>query len=61
MKLNNRNEFESTKGATGVFAKKVRGRWQYRTESGALLASGMEPAQFVKSFWMRDDFEGGNA
>lgn len=55
------NQFVSAKGPTGVFAKKARGRWQYRTESGNLLASGMEPAAFVKSFWMRDDFEGGNA
>jgi hypothetical protein len=53
------NQFVSAKGPTGVFAKKARGRWQYRTESGNLLASGMEPAAFVKSFWMRDDFEGG--
>lgn len=59
MKLNNRNEFESQKGPTGVIAKKVRGRWQYRTESGQLLASGMEPAAFCKQFWLRDDFEGG--
>lgn len=40
----------------GVFATKKRGRWQYRTETGALLASGMEPAAFVRNFWMRDDF-----
>ena len=55
------NQFVSAKGPTGVIAKKVRGRWQYRTESGNLLASGMEPAAFVKSFWMRDLEEGGNA
>lgn len=54
-------QFVSAKGPTSVFAKKARGRWQYRTESGNLLASGMEPAEFVRQFWCRDDFEGGNA
>lgn len=57
MKLNECNEFESANGLTGVFAKKVRGRWQYRTEKGSLLASGMTPAEFCQHFWMRNDFE----
>lgn len=45
--------------ALGIFAKQNRGRWQYRMDShkGGLVASGMEPAAFVKRFWLRDDFE----
>ena len=42
---------------TGVTAKKTRGRWQYRTETGALLASGITPAQFVKEFWFAELIE----
>lgn len=34
-----------------VVARKTRGRWQYRTESGRILASGMTPAQFAQEFW----------
>ena len=34
-----------------IVAKKSRGRWQYRDESGKLYASGMEPAEFVAQFW----------
>lgn len=44
----------------GIFAKQTKGgRWQYRMDSlkGGLVASGMEPAAFVKSYWMRDDFQ----
>lgn len=65
MKLDQYGQFvnlRTGKGA-GVWATKVKGRWQYRMgplKGDALLASGMEPAAFVKSFWYRDDFEGGN-
>lgn len=34
-----------------VVAKKNRGRWQYRTETNRLIASGMTPAQFAQEFW----------
>lgn len=47
--------------AAGVTAERKRGRWQYRAASGVLLASGMEPAAFVRAFWLRDDFQGGAA
>lgn len=43
----------------GIFAKQTKGgRWQYRIEShtGKLIAAGMDPAAFVKRYWMRDDF-----
>lgn len=45
----------------GIFAKQTKGgRWQYRIEShkGRVIASGMTPAAFVASYWMRDDYEG---
>lgn len=59
MKINADGFFESAKGVTGVHAAKVRGRWQYRAgKGGDLLASGMEPVAFMKSFWFREDFEG---
>lgn len=44
----------------GVFAKANRsGRWQYRmgSHTGKLMDSGMAPAAFVKSYWLREDFE----
>lgn len=42
---------------TGVYAAKKRGRWQYRSgQGGPILASGMEPREFVRQFWLRDDF-----
>ena len=43
---------------TGIHASKKKNRWQYRMggKSGKLVASGMEPAEFVKQFWFRDDF-----
>lgn len=37
-----------------VIAKRNRGRWQYRTESGKIIASGMTPAQFAQEFWFAD-------
>lgn len=60
MKINAEGFFESAKGVTGVHARQVRGRWQYRSggPKGALLASGASPAEFVKRFWLRDDFKG---
>lgn len=45
---------------TGIFAKSNRsGRWQYRIDShkGGLVAAGMDPAAFVKRYWLRDDYE----
>lgn len=59
MLLKKNGEFWNTaKGkSTGVFAKKNRGRWQYRLESGKILASGMQPAEFVKQFWFQDDLQ----
>ena len=39
-----------------VSAKHVRGRWQYRMESGKLIASGVSPSEFARTFWHRDDF-----
>lgn len=60
MKINDEGFFESAKGATGVHVKRVKGRWQYRSggPKGHLLASGMAPGEFCKSFWFRDDYEG---
>lgn len=37
-----------------VTATRKRGRWQYRTESGKIIASGMTPAQFAQEFWFAD-------
>jgi len=34
-----------------VVVSRKRGRWQYRTSTGVLLASGLTPAQFVQQFW----------
>lgn len=53
--------FVTDRGPTNVYAKRTpRGRWQYRmggtTAKHDLLASGMTPAAFVRSFWMRDDY-----
>lgn len=62
MHLDENNQFVSAKGPTGVYATKTpKGRWQFRMgslKSDTLLASGITPAQFVKSFWYRDDFQG---
>lgn len=59
MRINDKGYFESDKGATGVYAKRTRGRWQYRMNGpkGTILASGMSPAEFVRSFWHRDDYQ----
>ena len=61
MKLDTHKQFVTLEGkALGVFAAQTKsGRWQYRSESGKIIASGMTPAQFVKAFWYRDDFAGG--
>lgn len=42
-----------------VHAKQTRaGRWQYRAgRGGKVIASGMAPAEFARSFWYRDDFQ----
>lgn len=41
----------------GVVAARKRGRWQYRDiATGALYASGMEPARFAERFWFRRDY-----
>lgn len=54
--------FNTEKGREmSIFAKQTKGgRWQYRmgSHTGKVIASGMAPGAFVKSFWMRDDFEG---
>ncbi len=45
--------------ALSVHAKQNRaGRWQFRMgdAKGKMLASGITPAEFAKSFWYRDDF-----
>lgn len=59
MRLDNDGQFWNIakNAGTGVYATQKRGRWQYRTASGNLLASGMAPAAFVKSFWYRNDFQ----
>lgn len=52
--------FDTTKDRViDVYAKQTRaGRWQYRAgKNGHMLASGMAPAEFAKSFWYRDDFQ----
>ena len=63
MILNSEGEFVNVaKGrGTGVYASQTRaGRWQYRSgKGGRIIASGMPPAQFVREFWMRDDFKEG--
>lgn len=44
----------------GVHAKQNRaGRWQFRIgdSKGKMIASGMTPAEFARSFWFRDDFQ----
>ena len=59
MRLDANGQFVSGDKPLSVFAKQNRaGRWQFRMEShkGKLIASGMTPAQFAKSFWYRDDF-----
>lgn len=57
MKLDHNGQFITLGGKeTGVYASKVRGRWQYRSASGTLYASGKEPGVFVLKFWMRSDF-----
>lgn len=62
MRLTDTGEFYNIakERGTGVYATKKGSRWQYRSgdPKGKLVASGMTPASFVKSFWMRDDFEG---
>lgn len=42
-----------------VHAKQNRaGRWQFRIgdSKGKMIASGMTPAEFARTFWYRDDF-----
>ena len=62
MFLNENGFFETHAGKVlNVHASQTnQGRWQFRMggPDGDLLASGGTPAQFVKKFWMRDDFEG---
>lgn len=64
MFINDKGFFESDKAETSVYAMRARGgRWQYRAggPKGHLIASGMEPAAFVKSFWYRDDYREASA
>ena len=58
MKLDRNNQFVTLDGkALGVYAYRAKnGRYQYKMQSGTILASGMSPAAFVKQFWGRDDF-----
>lgn len=47
----------------GIHAKQNRaGRWQFRMgdAKGKLIASGITPAEFARTFWYRDDFEEAN-
>ena len=59
------NEFYNLDKDTpmGVHAKQSRaGRWQFRMSDakGKMVASGMAPAEFARTFWLRDDFEEAN-
>ena len=48
--------------ALSVYANQNRaGRWQFRMgdAKGKVIASGITPAEFAKSFWFRDDFTEG--
>lgn len=59
MRLTEEGRFVTEGGKElNVYAKKARGRWQYRmgSHTGPILASGMDPAAFVREFWKRDDF-----
>lgn len=57
MKLDHNGQFVTLDGKeTGVYTSRSRGRWQYRSASGTLYASGMTPGEFVLKFWMRSDF-----
>ena len=57
--LDNHNQFVTTEGKQlGVYLFSKGTRFQFRTASGILLASGMTPAEFVKRFWHRDDYGG---
>ena len=43
----------------GIHAKQNRaGRWQFRMgdSKGKMIASGMTPAEFARTFWHRDDY-----
>jgi len=43
----------------GVHVKKNRaGRWQFRMNDakGKMIASGITPEEFARTFWYRDDF-----
>lgn len=56
--LDTRGQFVTTEGGQlGVFAFRTgRGRWIYRSATGVIYASGIEPAKFCKELWGRDDF-----
>lgn len=58
MKLDTNNQFVTLEGkALGVYVHRAKnGRYRYRMQNGTILASGMPPTGFVKSFWGRDDF-----
>lgn len=57
--LDETGRFTSNGKPLGITATQKRGRWQYRMDSGDLVASGMKPGAFAKKFWYRDDFEEG--
>lgn len=61
LKIDEDGRFISGDCALGVWAKQnSKGRWFYRigpSWNDTLVASGLAPAKFAKSFWFRDDFE----